>query len=93
LLPVPHSFIEKIVEAQTEDTALTLSYLLLMSSDARTVKLETTGFYRVAYRRADAAWLIERLTGGFDAPFWPGDISKMSPAGRTRHGVALESNR
>ena len=86
-----HMILNTIVEEQSADTAVTLSYLLLMSSDARSVKLETSGFYRVAYRRVDATWLIERLTGGFDAPFWPGDISKLSPAGRARHGVAPES--
>ncbi|MES2172640.1 MAG: nuclear transport factor 2 family protein [Pseudomonadota bacterium] len=83
-----HMILNTIVERQTREQATTLSYLLLMSSDGRAAKLETTGFYRTDYRREDGMWRIERLIAGFDAPFWPGDIDRMSERGRTRHGVA-----
>lgn len=83
-----HMLLNTIVENLTADTALTLSYMLLMSSNAREVSVETSGFYRVTYRRDAENWRIDRLTGGFDAPFWPGEIDRMSPGGRARHGVA-----
>ena len=83
-----HMLLNTIVEEQSADSVLTLSYLQLLSSDSKRVKLETTGFYRVACRRADDHWKIARLTAGFDAPFWPGDIETMSASGRARHGVA-----
>jgi len=82
-----HMLLNTIVEEQTDDTAVTLSYLLLMSSDGRHPKIETTGFYRALYLRSGRRWLIRRLIAGFDAPFWPGDIDTMSPTGRARHGV------
>lgn len=83
-----HMILNTVVEEQDHDAAVTLSYLLLLSSDSRNVSIETSGFYRVAYRRVGGDWLIERLTAGFDAPFWPGDIDQMSPRGRARHGVS-----
>ena len=76
-----------IVEDQSAESVLTLSYLQLLSSDSKQVSLETTGFYRVVYRRESDHWKIVRLTAGFDAPFWPGDIETMSASGRARHGV------
>lgn len=86
-----HMILNTIVERQTREKATTLSYLLLMSSDGRAAKLETTGFYRTDYRLEDGVWRIERLIAGFDAPFWPGDIDRMSERGRARHGVATRS--
>ena len=82
-----HMLLNTIVEAQGTDSALTLSYLLLMSSDGRRVALETSGFYRVQYVRVGGQWQIERLSAGFDAPFWPGELDKMSARGRARHGI------
>ena len=87
-----HMLLNTIVEEQSAESALTLSYLLLLGSDGRKVNLETSGFYRVQYVRAGGKWWIERLTAGFDAPFWPGDIDKMSSRGRTRHGVGVEES-
>jgi hypothetical protein len=86
-----HMILNTIVESQSEDAASTLSYLLLMSSDGERPKLETTGFYRVDYRREGDAWRISRLTAGFDAPFWPGNIKTMSERGRARHGVKADA--
>ncbi|GGY91928.1 nuclear transport factor 2 family protein [Novosphingobium colocasiae] len=83
-----HMILNTLVEAQDADTATTLSYLLLMGADGTAVKLETTGFYRVHYRKEGETWRIARLTAGFDAPFWPGSIETMSDRGRARHGVA-----
>jgi SnoaL-like domain len=83
-----HMLLNTIVEEQSADSVLTLSYLLLLSSDSKRVVLETSGFYRVAYERTADQWRIARLTAGFDAPFWPGDIETMSASGRARHGVA-----
>ena len=82
-----HMILNTIVEEQTADTAVTLSYLLLMSSDGHDIAIETSGFYRVSYRREGRDWRIARLTAGFDAPFWPGKIETMSERGRARHGV------
>lgn len=87
-----HMLLNTIVESQSADSAVTLSYLLLMSSNGKEVGLETTGFYRVCYRRTESVWRIERLTAGFDAPFWPGDITKMSARGRARHGVGISES-
>ena len=84
-----HMILNTIVEAQGADLATTCSYLLLMGSDGRAASLETTGFYRTRYRKVGGQWLIERLTAGFDAPFWPGDINRMSARGRARHGVGI----
>jgi SnoaL-like domain len=86
-----HMILNTIVEEQTKSQARTLSYLLLASSNAKSISIETMGFYRVAYRRSGAAWQIEHLAAGFDAPFWPGDIQKMSRSGQTRHGVSIET--
>ena len=85
-----HMILNTIVEEQSANLATTYSYLLLMSSDGRESKLETTGFYRTRYRKVGDHWLIERLTAGFDAPFWPGDINRMSQRGRARHGVGMD---
>ena len=75
------------VEEQTGETAVTFSYLLLMSSTGEAMSMESMGFYRTAYRRQGAVWLISRLTAGFDKPFWPGKLKAMSSRGRVRHGV------
>jgi SnoaL-like domain len=85
-----HMLLNTIVEDQTSDSVLTLSYLQLLSSDSKRVQLETTGFYRVRYAKDQDQWRIARLTAGFDAPFWPGDIETMSASGRARHGVSLD---
>jgi hypothetical protein len=82
-----HMLLNTIVEAQVAGSVVTLSYLLLMSSDSRRVNLETSGFYRVLHRRVGEQWQIASLSAGFDAPFWPGKIETMSAAGRARHGV------
>lgn len=82
-----HMILNTIVEEQTGETAVTLSYLLLMASTGETVSIESMGFYRTAYRQQDSAWRIARLTAGFDKPFWPGQLDAMSARGRARHGV------
>lgn len=83
-----HMLLNTIVEQQTADTALTLSYLLLLASTGTAATIESIGFYKTAYRRVGGEWLISHLTAGFDKPFWPGDIDTMSERGRKRHGVA-----
>jgi len=87
-----HMILNTIVEHQSADRAETLSYLLLMSSNGEAARLETTGFYRVHYRLEETQWRIARLSAGFDAPFWPGNIRTMSERGRARHGVAAEQD-
>lgn len=82
-----HMLLNTIVEEQTDVTAITLSYLLLMASTGEVVSMESMGFYRTVYRRQDLDWQISRLTAGFDKPFWPGKLDAMSASGRTRHGV------
>lgn len=86
-----HMLLNTIVEDQTGDTATTLSYLLLMASTGAVASIESMGFYKVAYRREGGHWFISRLTAGFDKPFWPGDLEKMSNRGRVRHGVAEQA--
>lgn len=83
-----HMLMNTIVEEQAEDTSVTLSYLQLLGSNGKVVALETTGFYRVRYRRTAHGWQIVHLYAGFDAPFWPGDLDTMSAKGRARHGIA-----
>lgn len=85
-----HMILNTLVEEQTRTTATTWSYLLLMSSDGKHAKIETTGFYKVRTRLEGGQWLIENLTAGFDAPFWPGEADKMSARGRARHGIDSE---
>jgi hypothetical protein len=80
-----------IVEEQSSETAITLSYLLLMSSTGTTSSIEATGFYRTSFRRNNQHWQISRFVAGIDKPFWPGDIDKISAAGRSRHGVVSNS--
>lgn len=83
-----HMLLNTIVEEQTGETAVTLSYLLLMSSTGEVMSMESMGFYRTAYRRKGGNWHISRLTAGFDKPFWPGKLKTMSDKGRVRHGVS-----
>ena len=82
-----HMLLNTIVEEQTDVTATTLSYLLLMASTGEEMSLESMGFYRTTYHRQDLTWRISRLTAGFDKPFWPGKLDGMSATGRARHGV------
>lgn len=86
-----HMLLNTIVEEQTGETATTLSYLLLMASTGDVASIESMGFYKVAYRREGESWLISHLTAGFDKPFWPGALDKMSLRGRARHGVAVDA--
>ena len=80
-----------IVEKQAGDTAISLSYLLLLSSTGDALTIESMGFYRTAYRKENDHWYISRLTAGFDKPFWPGSLKAMSAKGRARHGVGEDS--
>lgn len=82
-----HMLLNTIVEEQTGDTAITLSYLLLMASTGDMISMESMGFYRTAYQLDGRAWRIARLTAGFDKPFWPGKLDAMSASGRERHGI------
>jgi hypothetical protein len=82
-----HVMTNCVVDQQTDDRAVAFTYLLLLSARDERVSLETTGAYRIALRREDGVWLIERMTAGFDAPFWPGKLEELSPRARRRHGV------
>ena len=82
-----HMLLNNLVESLSGDYAVTLSYLLLMASDGLTAKIECTGFYRCELRREGQVWRIARMTAGFDAPFWPGQLDSMSDRGKRRHGV------
>ncbi len=85
-----HMLLNTIVETQRPDFAVTLSYLLLMSSNGKRVAVETSGFYRVEYIRTPDEWQIGRLTAGFDAPFWPGELDSLSARGKARHGIDVK---
>ena len=82
-----HMIVNPVVLEQSEDEALTIAYILLMSSKDAQVKLETMGFYRMRMRKLDGLWRIAHLFGGFDAPFWPGQLAELSERGRARHGI------
>ena len=82
-----HMLLNNLVESLDAASAVTLSYLLLMSSDGKASKVECTGFYRCELRRAGDIWRIGRMTACFDAPFWPGQLETMSERGKRRHGV------
>jgi len=82
-----HLALNHLIEEQTAETATSWSYLLLMGSKGEKVSLETSGFYKVRYRKEEGQWKIENLTAGFDAPFWPVKTEKLSAAGRARHGI------
>ena len=86
-----HMLLNTIVEKQAGDTAISLSYLLLLSSTGDALTIESMGFYRTAYRKENDHWYISRLTAGFDKPFWPGSLKMMSAKGRSRHGVGEDS--
>ena len=86
-----HMVLNTIVEAQTAETATTLSYLLLMGCTGEVASIETIGFYKLALARVGDEWLISRLSAGFDKPFWPGALESLSPRGRKRHGVAEDA--
>ncbi len=82
-----HMLLNNLVESLSNESAVTLSYLLLMSSDGMAPKVECTGFYRCELRREGQVWRIARMTACFDAPFWPGQLDSMSERGKRRHGV------
>jgi len=82
-----HMLLNNMVEQIDGNSATTLSYLLLMSSNGEASKIECTGFYRCSLRNEGDAWRIERMTACFDAPFWPGALEQLSERGRRRHGV------
>ncbi len=85
-----HMLLNNLVESLSGDSAVTLSYLLLMSSDGTASKVECTGFYRCELQREGLVWRIARMTAGFDAPFWPGQLDSMSERGKRRHGVLAD---
>ena len=85
-----HMILNAIVEAQTEETATVMTYLLLLGARHAEVSLETMGFYRYTVERDGGAWRISHLFAGFDAPFWPGQLKDLSEKGRKRHGVFEE---
>jgi SnoaL-like domain len=82
-----HMLLNNLVESLSEGSAVTLSYLLLMSSDGQAPKVECTGFYRCELSREGETWRIARMSACFDAPFWPGQLETMSERGKHRHGV------
>lgn len=85
-----HMLLNNLVESLDSDSAVTFSYLLLMSSDGETSKIECTGFYRCELSRQGNVWRIGKMTACFDAPFWPGKLDRMSEKGRRRHGVLAD---
>ena len=82
-----HMILNSVVLEQRSTEALVVSYLLLMSAKDAAVRVETMGFYRMRMRKADGVWRIQHLFGGFDAPFWPGQLAELSSRARTRHGI------
>jgi hypothetical protein len=75
------------IEELDSDRALLLSYVLLTSARDGAVTVVTTGWYRARMAREADGWKIVELFGGFDAPFWPGKLERLSERGRRRHGL------
>ena len=82
-----HLVLNFIVEALTEDHATALAYVLLMGSSDAESRMETTGFYRLNYRRGADGWRISAMFGGFDSPYWKIEVSDMSPRVRALFGI------
>lgn len=86
-----HMLLNNLVESLSTVSAVTLSYLLLMSSNGEAPKVECTGYYRCELVREVDVWRISRMTACFDAPFWPGQLKTMSERAKLRHGVLIDS--
>lgn len=76
-----------IVESRSAAAAEVYAYLQLYSAGEGAVKLETTGFYRAELVADEGSWRIRRIFAGFDAPFWPGRVERLSERARRRHGL------
>jgi hypothetical protein len=85
-----HLILNFIVEDLHDDRATALAYLLLMGSSDGESRLETTGFYRLTYRRGPDGWRISNLSAGFDSPFWTIEVADMSPRVRALFGILDE---
>jgi hypothetical protein len=82
-----HMVMDFAIEEIDSDRALLLSYVLLTSARDGAVTVVTTGYYRVRMVRELEGWKIAELFGGFDAPFWPGKLERLSERGHRRHGL------
>jgi hypothetical protein len=76
-----------LVDSRSATAAEVYAYLQLYSARDGSVKLETTGFYRVQLVADEGRWRIRHLFAGFDAPFWPGRVENLSEGARRRHGL------
>lgn len=83
-----HLILNFMVEELQDDEATALAYLLLTGSSRAESRMETTGFYRLTYRREDDGWRISRLEAGFDSPFWKAEVRDMSPRTRALFGIS-----
>jgi hypothetical protein len=82
-----HVLLGTVIEEHTGASASTLSYLLLTTASRGRVEISTTGFYRLSLVRSGEQWEITHMFAGFDAPFWPGRLERLSERGRRRHGL------
>jgi len=82
-----HVLLNTVLERSSAQEASTLSYLLLTTASSGRVSVATTGFYRLALVREGGGWQIAQMFAGFDAPFWPGKLDRLSEQGRRRHGL------
>lgn len=87
-----HMVMDEVVEECGARRARLTSYVLLTSARDGEVSVVTTGFYRAELEREDDGWRFTSLFGGFDAPFWPGTLERLSERGRRRHGLLKESS-
>jgi ketosteroid isomerase-like protein len=86
-----HLILNFILEDLQDDRGTALAYLLLLGSSDATSRMETSGFYRLSYRREQDGWRIEHLQAGFDSPFWTMDVRDMSPRVRRLFGILDEA--
>lgn len=82
-----HLILNFVVEEQDDEGGTALAYLLLAGSSDAQSRLETTGFYRLRYRRDAAGWRILSMQAGFDSPFWTMEVKDMSPRVRALFGI------
>ena len=64
-----HIFTNIVIDGLTSHEATAHAYLLLTASSDSMMTPVTTGPYRFELVKGDDSWRLQRLVGGFDAPF------------------------
>jgi hypothetical protein len=83
-----HLILNFVVDELADMTATASCYLVLAGSKNASTRFEATGFYRISCVRSEGEWLIAHLVAGFDAPFWRGEASGLTPDVRKILGIS-----